>query len=534
VLVPSHLKLPIGSTHDLLPAEMSPSDPRTPPSATTNGVTHASSGQVPAGPQAVATPHLPLPPPPPPLPPQINATVPVATLTVSDDAGRPSKPTDTPRQAVTTRDDLPHSQDKRDVKHDAAKEDKAGARADEARRAAGSGPRVAYGPRSRERRALGVFGTGLDITATGTSGTGRTRGRRASGAHEAEMAVKDGNVYMMRCYMEWKKLYEEKLSMPFRMPVSARDAPGYYDIVKRPMDLQSVRQQLADGTVSTPAEFLTTMLQISKNAMKYNPRESDVHELAEEFEQRVRQVVGPIIEWWRQETEGKKSGDGADVCGAENVGGAKKDGLALKPSAGVPFRGSSDTGSASRKRRERSPPDLAGSDEDEQWLGADDESDDAELEQNEEDRNGDAGTDESGREGEGAASAKGGRYAARRSIGRAGRNATGPVRKRAVSLGSASGRGKRADWSPRTGAETDDADGWEDGDEGEEEEPGKVSRPSKRTGPAARKKRAGASGVPVAATGRRGGRRTSTPSAPAEAGKPKRTSRLQSGKMKRG
>jgi hypothetical protein len=147
----------------------------------------------------------------------------------------------------------------------------------------------AGGRNSRERRALGqvVF---------------RTRGRRASGASEAEMYVKNADAHMVRCYQVWKKINEDKFSLPFRLPVNPRDAPGYFDTITEPMDLRTIRQQFEDGTLSTPREFARTMRLIYQNAMQYNSPDSDLYDLANEFRQRMAVEMKPIIGDWREET----------------------------------------------------------------------------------------------------------------------------------------------------------------------------------------------------------------------------------------
>lgn len=171
---------------------------------------------------------------------------------------------------------------------------------DRAAQARGPGQLPAIpGRATRERRALG--GSGID--GSGLSTIARTRGRRASkGLDEAELYVKDGNLFMARCYLAWRKLNEDKISMPFRIPVSTRDAPDYYTIVKKPMDLETIREQLADGTLSSPPEFLRAIRLIYRNAMQYNPLSSDVYDLALEFRERVKAEVDPVIEQWRKET----------------------------------------------------------------------------------------------------------------------------------------------------------------------------------------------------------------------------------------
>ena len=68
----------------------------------------------------------------------------------------------------------------------------------------------------------------------------------------------------------------------FHHPIKTSDAPDYYDIVKRPMDLKTVKQRVKDGAISNSLEFQRDVYLMFANAMMYNRPGSDVYTMAED------------------------------------------------------------------------------------------------------------------------------------------------------------------------------------------------------------------------------------------------------------
>ena len=57
---------------------------------------------------------------------------------------------------------------------------------------------------------------------------------------------------------------------PFMCPVSAKCVPDYFNIVNRPMDLQTIRENLRQKKYQTREEFLCDVNQILENSALYN------------------------------------------------------------------------------------------------------------------------------------------------------------------------------------------------------------------------------------------------------------------------
>jgi len=67
----------------------------------------------------------------------------------------------------------------------------------------------------------------------------------------------------------------------FHHPIKPSEAPDYQDIVKRPMDLKTIKARVRDGMISNSLEFQRDIYLMFANAMMYNRPGSDVYLMAE-------------------------------------------------------------------------------------------------------------------------------------------------------------------------------------------------------------------------------------------------------------
>ncbi|VEN43169.1 unnamed protein product [Callosobruchus maculatus] len=95
-----------------------------------------------------------------------------------------------------------------------------------------------------------------------------------------------------------EKLYRhEPESIPFRQPVDPQTLgiPDYFDIVKRPMDLSTIKRKLDIGQYQDPWEYVDDVWLMFDNAWLYNRKTSRVYryctKLAEVFEQEIDPVM---------------------------------------------------------------------------------------------------------------------------------------------------------------------------------------------------------------------------------------------------
>jgi E1A/CREB-binding protein len=93
------------------------------------------------------------------------------------------------------------------------------------------------------------------------------------------------------------KLLAVEESIPFRVPVDAEllKIPDYYDIVKRPMDLQTVERKLDKGDYRNPWEFCDDMWLMFENAWLYNKKNSKVYKFCTKLNEMFIESIDPVM-----------------------------------------------------------------------------------------------------------------------------------------------------------------------------------------------------------------------------------------------
>jgi hypothetical protein len=84
--------------------------------------------------------------------------------------------------------------------------------------------------------------------------------------------------YLEKCYRQWKRTDHQKNAYWFRHPVDpvALNIPTYFDIVKTPMSLIQVKNNIIDEKYETEDEFVRDMRLVFTNAIIFNPEHSQV------------------------------------------------------------------------------------------------------------------------------------------------------------------------------------------------------------------------------------------------------------------
>lgn len=115
---------------------------------------------------------------------------------------------------------------------------------------------------------------------------------------------------MKKCQTILKTVKAHKHAWIFADPVDPvkLNIPDYFTIIKRPMDLGTVKANMDNGTITTPEQFKDDVILTFANAMKYNPPEHDVHKMAkslnELFVQKWEKEEDSIKQKWRLEANG--------------------------------------------------------------------------------------------------------------------------------------------------------------------------------------------------------------------------------------
>ncbi|KAL6218386.1 hypothetical protein ACLB2K_011600 [Fragaria x ananassa] len=107
------------------------------------------------------------------------------------------------------------------------------------------------------------------------------------------------NVNLMKnCGQILSKLMKHKASWIFKKPVNVVSLKlhDYYDIIKHPMDLGTVKTNLSMNVYATPLEFAADVRLTFENAMRYNPRGHEVYNYADQLRSLFEELFQPLID----------------------------------------------------------------------------------------------------------------------------------------------------------------------------------------------------------------------------------------------
>ncbi|KAJ7351015.1 hypothetical protein OS493_037195 [Desmophyllum pertusum] len=86
----------------------------------------------------------------------------------------------------------------------------------------------------------------------------------------------------------------------FLKPVDPVDAPGYYKVIKTPMDFGTIRVKLESCKYLEYTEFHSDMLLVKTNCLKYNPPGHDVRQDCEEVFRFYESEYVKMLERWEK------------------------------------------------------------------------------------------------------------------------------------------------------------------------------------------------------------------------------------------
>ncbi|KAF9284916.1 hypothetical protein BGZ68_004314 [Mortierella alpina] len=147
--------------------------------------------------------------------------------------------------------------------------------------------------------------------------------------------------------MIWTDIANHRFGAVFMQPIKEQDAPGYYVMIKRPMDLKSIKERIRDGQITNADEFHRDVLLMFLNALMYNGEETEVYQMA----LAMMQEVEFIIKNFKSSQSFAPTASGAGGSGNTSVSTTPTTRTAAGDSQQVLTAGSSSTGHASRRRK---------------------------------------------------------------------------------------------------------------------------------------------------------------------------------------
>ncbi|XWS18573.1 hypothetical protein CRYUN_Cryun32bG0056600 [Craigia yunnanensis] len=106
-----------------------------------------------------------------------------------------------------------------------------------------------------------------------------------------------------KCSALLKALMKHPAGWVFNKPVDpkALKIPDYFSIIKKPMDLGTIKSKLVKNTYLDIEEFVADIKLTFSNAMLYNPPSNNVHKMAEEMNEFFEARWKSLEEKWNQE-----------------------------------------------------------------------------------------------------------------------------------------------------------------------------------------------------------------------------------------
>ncbi|KAL0579703.1 hypothetical protein V5O48_002333 [Marasmius crinis-equi] len=129
---------------------------------------------------------------------------------------------------------------------------------------------------SRDKKRARDGSEPVEEEESGTISASTARARRRADAQTP--AKKFQNVIGML----HSQISQHRNGTIFHNPIRDSEAPDYHDIVKRPMDLKTIKAKIRDGAITNSLEFQRDIYLMFANAMMYNRPGSDVYVMAED------------------------------------------------------------------------------------------------------------------------------------------------------------------------------------------------------------------------------------------------------------
>ncbi|KAI8061014.1 hypothetical protein BC940DRAFT_370947 [Gongronella butleri] len=134
--------------------------------------------------------------------------------------------------------------------------------------------------------------------AAGTSSTPssiptdkRSSSTSSTSKHAATKDDQRQKSWLKNINLLWREIANHKNGAMFMNPIKVSQAPHYYQVIKHPLDLKTIKNRIRDNHIRTTVEFERDVVLMLVNSLMYNQEDTETHQLALEMLQDVNEQI---------------------------------------------------------------------------------------------------------------------------------------------------------------------------------------------------------------------------------------------------
>ncbi|KAJ2797647.1 hypothetical protein H4R21_004234 [Coemansia helicoidea] len=152
--------------------------------------------------------------------------------------------------------------------------------------------------------------TPTSATEPSAHGHAHSAALRAGSSTAEEQQLKN---WKKNVTMVWREISGHRYGGMFLSPIKSSDAPRYYEAIRKPLDLKTIKNRVRDEDITTTVEFYRDVMHMLLNALMYNAEDTEVHHMAMEILPDAQACVEQLLQAEaavKQPSEGGGGGGG--------------------------------------------------------------------------------------------------------------------------------------------------------------------------------------------------------------------------------
>ncbi|KAJ2356533.1 hypothetical protein GGF43_002012 [Coemansia sp. RSA 2618] len=119
--------------------------------------------------------------------------------------------------------------------------------------------------------------------------------------------------------MVWREISGHRFGSMFLGPIKSADAPHYYEVIRKPLDLKAIKNRIRDEEITTTVEFYRDIMHVLMNALMYNAEDTEVYQMAMEMLPDAQACIEQLLQ---TEAAVNQPKDGSSAAPADAMGAA--------------------------------------------------------------------------------------------------------------------------------------------------------------------------------------------------------------------